>query len=201
MTTEFTQQKNAKTNAPIYLYTLFDYDGFGNDLNYAEWDSNITFDSIEYTAFPITHNEIGENSQGEIDSIKINISNVSRLIQYYLETYNFKGKKVRIRLVWLDRIDYPTDKLDFIYYIDSYTANESLVEFSLTPKTDVLQVVLPARMYSRNYCQWQFRSTECGYSIANEETCNRTKQRCKELQNYSRFGGFPSIPMRTVIIK
>ena len=195
----FNIQKNAQVNKPIYLYTLFDYDGEGNNLNWCEWDSNITFDSVEYEHAPITHDEIGENSQWQIDAVKVKTSNVSREIQAYLENYDFRGKEMRVRLVWYDKLDDADCKLDFTYYIDSYNADQQYVEFTLLPKVDVLDAVLPRRMYSRNYCGWVFKSSECGYS-GEETTCNRTKQRCKELNNYSRFGAFPGIPPRRIVI-
>jgi lambda family phage minor tail protein L len=196
----FTKEANKQVNKPIYLYTLFDYNGIGNDLNWCEWDSNITFDGVEYEHAGISHDEIGENAQGQIDGVKVKTSNISREIQANLETYDFRGKKLRVRLVWYDKLDDPDCKLDFIYFIDSYTADQEFVEFTLLPKTDVLSVVLPTRNYSRHYCGWIFKSSECGYA-GGETICNKTKQRCKELDNYQRFGGFPGIPSRTVIIQ
>lgn len=199
MNSDFIAQKNAKTNAPIYLYTIFDYDGLSNDLNLCEWDENITFDSVVYSAFPISHDELGDNSQNQTPEVKVRVSNVSRLFQYYLETYDLREKKVRIRLVWLDKLAVAEAKLDFIYYIHSYEANESMMSFSLLPRLDALSCALPKRTYSRNYCQWRFKGTECAYAGA-ETACNKTKQRCKELDNYVRFGGFPSIPARVLYV-
>jgi lambda family phage minor tail protein L len=196
---DFKEQKNKSTNSPIYLYTLYEYDG-SNNLYLAEWSEDITFDSQVYTSFPITHDDIGENSQNQTDEISITVGNVSRLIQSYLEDYEgLIGIKVKITIVWLDKLDNPDSKVEWTYYVDSVRANESDVSFTLRPKVNALSITLPARTYSRNYCQWKFKSDECGYS-GSETTCNRTKQRCKALGNYSRFGGFPSIPSRQMII-
>ncbi len=199
MDSDFLKQKNAITNAPIYLYTIYDYDGVGNNLNLAEWSEDIVFDGVTYSKFPISHDEVGENSQGQTPSIRIRIANVSRLIQYYLETYDWRGKKVLVRLVFLDKLAIADCKLDFIFYIDSYTANEKAAEFNLLPKVDALQITLPRRTHSRNYCQWRFKSDECGYAGAETE-CNKTKQRCKVLNNYVRYGGFPAIPSKKLYV-
>ncbi len=199
MNESFRTEKNKSTNVPIYLYTIYDYNGEGDNLNFAEWDEDIIFDEVTYHKFPIKHDEIGENTQNETPAIKVKISNVSRLIQYYLEAYDWRNKKVRIRLIWLDKLDEEDTKLDFIFYIDSYTANESIAEFLLLPKIDALGVILPKRVYSRNYCQWRFKGVECGYSGVEIE-CNKTKQRCKELNNYIRFGGFPAIPEKKMYV-
>jgi lambda family phage minor tail protein L len=194
-TPTFAQELNKPTNQPIFLYTLFAYDG-SSDLNLAGDKTNVTFDGVEYTAFPISHDVVSENSQGEINAVKLVVSNISRLIQGYLETYDLRDKKVRIRLVWRNRLAYPLDKIDFEYYIDSWSSDKDSVVFLLLPRISALGLKIPARIYSRNYCQWKnFKGTECGYAGA-ETTCNRTKQRCKELGNYKRFGGFPSIPTK-----
>ncbi len=190
---------NKQGKKPVFLYTVFNFDGASNDLHMAESKDDVVFDSVTYLATPISHDEIGENSQGEVEAVKVSVSNVSRVIQAYLETYDFGGKEVRVRLVFRDRLAYPDEKFDFTFYIDSYSANEKTAEFTLLPKLDVLGISLPARVYSRNYCQWKFKGTECAYAGA-ETTCNKTKQRCKEIGNYTRFGGFPSIPSRKVYV-
>lgn len=201
ITNAFKQEKNKETNQPIHLYTVYDYDDAGadHDLHFAEYAENVTFDGVEYLAFPLAHDTIGENTQGEIEAIKLTVCNISRLIQSYLELYDLKDKKVLVRLVWKDHLDDPDNKMDFVYFIDSYTANENNVEFTLLPKVDVLGLTIPRRVYSRYYCGWRFKGSECAYA-GSESSCNRTKQRCKELANFARFGGFPSIPSRQLYV-
>ncbi|MDD4873878.1 MAG: hypothetical protein PHE15_02745 [Dehalococcoidales bacterium] len=193
-------QKNSSTNKPIYLYTIFDYDGLSNNLYFAESDADVTYNGQLYTRFPITHESINDNAQGEIEGVKVSVSNVSRVIQSYLELYDWRKKRVVIRLVWADQLADTDAYIDFTYYIDSYTANEKMAEFSLLPKIDILDVNIPYRVYSRNYCSWKFKSTECGYSGATG-SCNKTKAACKAMaggSNYQRYGGFPSIPTRRI---
>jgi len=195
----FKSEKNKQTNQPIFLYTVYDYDGLGTNLYFTSYDANITYNGIEYTKFPITHENISEDNQGSIPTVKVRLSNVSREIQTYLESYDFRNKKVSIKLVWANQLN-DTDAYDEdIFYIDSYIADQNDVEFILTSKFDVLDIELPLRRYSRNYCGWKFKSTECGYSGA-ETSCNKTKTRCKELNNYSRFGAFPSIPTKKIFV-
>ncbi len=194
----FKQEKAKRENTPIFLYTLEKYDG-ANDLCLAGFDEDVIYNGITYSRFPITHEFVGENNQGQIDQVKVRLANVSRLIQLYLEQFDFRGKKVTIRMIWLDQLSDPDAFMDDIFYIDSYTADQNNVEFTLTGKFDVLGVDLPARRYSRNYCSWKFKSAECGYQGA-ELTCNKTKQRCKQLNNYQRFGAFPSVPARRIYV-
>ena len=125
---------------------------------------------------------------------------MSRLIQAYLEddeTYTFRGKKVTIKRVWRDQLGDGDAYTDDVYYIDSYSADQNNVTFTLTSKFDVLDVELPARKYSRNYCAWKFKSTECGYA-GTETVCNKTLTRCRVLENQLRFGGFPAVPSKRI---
>lgn len=189
----FLSEKNKKENRPIHLYTIEDYDGSGSALRFAEWSTDIVFGGQTYQKFPIKFVSISENNRGQIDTVQIVLANVSRLIQSYLEDFDFGGKKVTIRTVWENQLSDSSAYIDDIYYIDSYTADQDSVTFNLSGKLDILDVQLPRRTYSRNFCGWRFKSTECGYG-GSETTCNKTKQRCKQLINFQRFGGFPSIP-------
>lgn len=194
----FKEEKAKEENRPIFLYTLEKYDGV-NDLYLAGYDEDIVYDSITYQRFPIAHEFTGENTEGQIDQVRVRLSNVSRLIQSYLENTDFRGKKVTIRTVWANELSDPDAHIDDIFYIDSYTADQNNVDFALTSKFDVLGLDLPSRRYARNYCAWKFKSAECGYGGA-EASCNKTKARCKQLQNYKRYGAFPSVPQRRIYV-
>ena len=93
---EFKQEKNKKYNRPINLFTLYNYDGLGNNLKFAGNKTDITFDGITYTAAPIGLEPVSESTTGEIDSIRIKVGNADRLAQYYIEHYEFRGKKIGI---------------------------------------------------------------------------------------------------------
>lgn len=199
-TTTFKNEKNKAANRPIRLYLIEDYDGASNDLRFAEWDADVTFDSLVYTKFPITIDQIAENSRGSIDTVQVTVSNISRLIQSYLEDYDFRGKKVTIKTVFADQLADTTSVFEDIFYVDSYTADQNNVVFVLSSKFDLMDINLPGRLYSRNYCRWTFKGTECGYS-GSESSCKKIKSDCKvNKNNYARFGGFPSIQSRGVYL-
>jgi lambda family phage minor tail protein L len=189
-------EKNKPANQPIYLYTIEDYDG-SNDLNLAEYDTDIVYPTsggITYTRFPIKHDGIPENSQGEIDTFRVSVANVNRVIQAYLEGYDLRGKKVTITLVWANQLADSDANIKFIYYIDNYSVTQDAVEFALSSKYDIIDLTLPAGTYNRNYCRWKFKSTECGYTTP-QTTCDKRKTTCKNvMNNIARYGGFPSVP-------
>ena len=194
-------EKNKEKNSPIFLYAIYDYDGASNNLYFTAYDTDIVFAGVTYSRFPITHETMGENSSGQIDTVKIKVANVNRLIQGYLEDNDFRGKQVDIIMVFAEYLSSAAYKCVDTFYIDSYTADQSIVEFTLSTKFDILDVTIPHRKFIRNYCQWKFKSSECGY-VGAETSCNKTKADCKNVKNnFRRFGGFPSVPQQRTYIQ
>ena len=189
----FKQETRKRQTQPIFLYTIYDYDGEGNNKYFTAYDKNVIFDGIDYIRFPITHDVITENVKGEIDSTKVQLSNISRLIEYYLQNYDLRGKKISIKMVYANLLDDPDTYIEFSNYIDSYSSNVKDVIFNIMSKFDILGVVIPGRIYIKSHCQWIFKSDECGYSDGETE-CNKTRSRCRVLVNQKRFGAFPSSP-------
>jgi len=200
----FKEKSRARSKQPIFLYTVFDYLGTGVDKCFAAYSQDVDFDGVHYDKFPITHDQITENTKGEIDTTKVQMSNVSRLIEYYLQNYDLRGKKVSIKMVYADMLDDPDAYIEFSNYIDSYVSNVKDVVFTLMSKYDILNLMLPSILWLRDYCQWEFacpairalgRGAECGYTGSQTE-CNRTWQRCQVLENSRRFLGARGIPGR-----
>jgi len=205
----FKEKSRAREKQPIFLYTIYDYMGTGANKYFAAYNADVVFplgdeDEVTYDRFPITHDQITENTKGEIDSVKVQLSNVSRLIEYYLQNYDLRGKKVSIKMVFADMLDDPDAYIEFVNYIDSYTANVNDVVFTLMSKFDILNLSLPSVLWLRDFCQWEFacpavralsRGAECGYAGATT-TCNRTWQACQALGNSARFLGARGIPGR-----
>ena len=195
----FKNEKNKAQNQPIFLYTIYNYDGNNNNLYYAEYDSDVVYNGATYYKLPITHDYVGENTQGTIDAIEVTVSNVSREIQAYLELYEFRNKKVEITIVWANQLSDAAAFLKDTYYIDSIDATEQGVQFTLTSKFDVMVMTIPNRKYSRNYCSWKFKSAQCGYA-GSGTSCNKTFQQCEVYSNILRYGGFPSIPSYAIYV-
>jgi phage-related protein len=195
----FISEKNKQENAPIHLYVIHDYDG-SNTLYLTSQKEDKTFDGQVYTSYAISHDSVGENKGGKADQVTLKIGNVARLFQAYFEAYDFRGLKVTIKTIFSDTIATAAAVMSDVFYIDSYDADQQNAIIHLTSKWDVLEYKLPARKYARNYCQWKFKSTECGYA-GGETECNKSLTRCKVLDNQLRFGGFPSIPSKRIFIR
>jgi len=200
----FITEKNKLTNRPVWLFTIYDYDslGLGHNLNYAGWDADVVFAGVTYTRFPIKIDYTANNTTGQIDSVTITLGNVSRLVQASLEAYEFRGKKVKCQMVFIDQLADASAVIQDTYYIDTYTAYANNVVFTLSSKFDVLNLQCPSRIYMRTFCYWKFKSTECGYAGATT-SCNKTASACKAMlggSNFARFGGFPSVPQDSIYI-
>ena len=66
----------------------------------------------------------------------------------------------------------PNAKMVETWYIDRIASeNQQLVEFELAPKLDLVNVNLPGRTFEE-FCPWEYRGTECGYSSSNCFTIN-----------------------------
>lgn len=199
LTSDFIKEKNKLSNKPITLYEIVNYNDGNDSLYLTSYDEDVVFNSITYIKFPITHEAISENTTGEIDTVNVRVSNVSKEIQGYLELYDLRSKAIIISTVFANLLDNSLNVLPHTYYVDSVTAGVEEVNFACTSKFDLLKLEIPARKYWRNHCSWKFKGTECAY--AGEATsCNKTFTACKALANSLRFGGFPSIPSRQVFL-
>lgn len=169
----FIEQKNAKTNLPVWLYRV---EILGDDdLYFAEYDEDIPFWELNssvyttrtYLAFPIRHSGISENTEGQIDQLTLSIGNVSREIQDFIEEHaGLRGNKVTIWKVYRENCadgssPSQTAYVQAVYYIDSVVCNERQVDFTLSSKLDVDRVSIPLRIVTRDYCPWVYKGYGC----------------------------------------
>ena len=194
----FIYRKNLQFVKPIYLYAI-QYEPMANKwLYYTSRRGGVEFAGREYKEKTISHDRMTENVSGRIESVNLAIANLDREIQYYIDAYNgLKQRKILIKTVYEEELDDPTCFDEQEFYIKDCTATKKEARFTLASKFDVLEITAPRRKYIRDRCQFRFKGTDgnCGYTgIA--ESCNRTIQRCIELNNISRFGAMPAIPMK-----
>lgn len=145
---------------------------------------NVTFDGVEYTAFPLKVAAAQINTDGSIDKTSITVANVSREMMNYVETYNgLRSQRVKIKSVYenvLDFVYFPqpdgtvvtadntaknnTAYIEEEYFIDTYTATEQVVIFQLEPIID-LNIRIPRRRYMVDTCYWKYKDmTTCKHS-------------------------------------
>jgi len=144
--------------------------------------TNIVFNGITYTAFPIEAQGFEIDGKGQLPRPKIRAANIRGIISTYLNSLDdFVGAKFTRRRVFakfLDAVNFPNNINPFgtpdptaqfpdeIFYIDRKTAeNRVFVEWELVTALEAPQAKLPNRMMLANQCIWKYRDgASCGYS-------------------------------------
>lgn len=150
-------------------------------------DSNfdVTYDGIDYIRFPFQFSEITVSSDGSIDKASVSIANVSRDFMYYIEDCDgLRNRRVAVKSVFELFLDFiytpepdgtvtsvvnpkadPEAYIEDEYFIDTYTANEKVIQFQLDPIID-FNIRLPRRVFTPSSCYWQKFGDPltCGYN-------------------------------------
>lgn len=173
-----------------------------------------------YLRFPVEAEGFSYEGKGQLPRPTIRVSNIFGTITALLLTLprGLEGAKVtRIRTLarYIDAANFeggvnpygtPDSASEFpreIYYIDrKSTETRDVVEFELAAAFDLAGVRLPKRQCISNICQWEYRSTECGYtgtSYFNEndvpvsglqyDVCGKRLSSCQ-----ARFGANSELP-------
>ena len=184
------KNKIATSSVLMILAEITFNDDASTVVRLARNNEDITFEGNVYTAFPFEIDTINFE-KGRIPSIALRVSNVSRLVQTYLEdTDGAVGSTVR--LIVVNSTDYTSDlsDLELTYNIVDSSADAKWVSFTLGMPSP-LNKRFPLYKYIANHCNWaaNFKGVECQYAGA-ETTCTGTLTRCRELSNSEHFGGF-----------
>lgn len=152
-------------------------------------NENVTFDGETYICFPFDLEPFTENSEGEIPSVILRVSNVTQLIHSYLEELDGAvGATVIVRVVNSQYLSENYSELEYTFSILSVSANSEWLTFTLGAENPLRRRFPPYRFIA-NHCHWDFKSVECGYS-GSETVCDRSYERCSVLGNVVRFGGY-----------
>jgi len=155
-----------------------------------EWPAG---SGTRWVAFPFELGEVSENSKGELPSLQLKVSNVTRIIQQYLEQYaGGTDATVILRVVMSEHLDLTTPELTEVFSVKSTSTDTMWAYFNLGPDYALTQR-FPTDRYMQNFCPFKFKGIKCGYS-GPLTTCNKTLKDCRERNNSKRFGGFPGIP-------
>lgn len=170
----FLAEANAETKRPITLYRVEISDtpaATGEaDLYYADYDTDVNFfetnSSVDtartYLKAVIKRGEVSLNATGQIDSMTVSISNVSREIQAFLEARDgLRRRKVTIRTVFADQLADQDAYVEDVFYVDHVNCDAKIAAFSLSSKLDILDVKVPRRMFRRAFCQWVYAGVGC----------------------------------------
>jgi len=154
-------------------------------------------------AFPFTINEISENSSGEVPLVTVQISNVTRVLDQYIElyysyilTYGYSPISVSICVINTKVIAADSDaapEVDHLFELKQPKADPEWATFILSASNPYNRR-FPQNRILRNHCRYKFKGTDgrCGYTGA-ATSCDHTLLSCRALGNSMRFGNAPGV--------
>ena len=188
------------------------------------WNRNIIWQGQTFEPLPLEVTGLEMRSDGKASAPSLamanNIAGVQNAVSAYCLQFNdFAGAKlkvIRTLAKYLDAENFsagnatanPSEKREQIWFIEQKTSeNAQQVTFELSNPVDFEGLKIPTRQIS-NYCNWEYRSEECGYigsamfTEKDEPTdnpaldrCNYRTSGCRCRENELHFGGFPASSM------
>ena len=188
------------------------------------WHRNIIFNGQTFEPMALQVSGLEMRSDGKASAPTLSMANNIKGIQgavtaYCLQFGDFAGAKIKVITTlakYLDAENFsagnatanPSEKREQIWFIEQKTSeNAQQVTFELSNPVDFEGLKIPTRQIS-NYCNWEYRSEECGYIGAamftekDEPTdnpaldrCNYRTSGCRCRENELHFGGFPASSM------
>lgn len=187
------------------------------------WLQNIIWQGETFEPMSLEVSGLEMRSDGKASAPTLSMSNKINGIQgavsaYCLQFSDFAGAKLKVITTlakYLDAENFSSgnpftqnEAKEQLWYIEQKTSeNAQAVTFELSNPIDFEGLKIPVRQIS-NYCQWEYRSEECGYMGAerftdkDESTDNPALDKCsKRLSgcecrfkkgNVLRFGAFPA---------
>lgn len=158
---------------------------------------NITYGGQTYTKFAMEV-EFQDDSQGKLPECVIRLSNVSRVIEAYLQSLDGAvDTVVTLTFVNTDNLTEDYSDLSWSYYILGTESDENWITFSLGIY-NLLEKPFPNQKYQTLTCRYRtFKGLECSYS-GPYATCDRSYDACTARNNTDRFGGFLGLSDKSV---
>jgi lambda family phage minor tail protein L len=158
---------------------------------------DITWNGTTWVAFPFEIGDIEESGKGELPQFEIRVSNVTRVIQSYLEEANGGvGAKVTLRVIHSDHLDQTTAFLEEKFMVKGTSSDAQWVTFTVGGAQNVTRR-FPGVRVMKNFCPFKYGKIQCGVpstTFMAFPECNRSLTACRERGNSKRYGGVPSIP-------
>lgn len=188
------------------------------------WMRNIIWQGQTFEPMALEVSGLEMRSDGKASAPTLSMANNIGGIQgavsaYCLQFGDFAGAKLKVITTlakYLDAENFstgnptanPSEKREQIWFIEQKTSeNAQQVTFELSNPVDFEGLKIPTRQIS-NYCNWEYRSEECGYigsamfTEKDEPTdnpaldrCNYRTSGCRCRENELHFGGFPASSM------
>jgi hypothetical protein len=134
---------------------------------------------------------------GSQQSVKLSIKDYSKAVQGRMQAYGGGiGFKVTMMVVNAGALDLPAEISEYFEVVGADAANY-VCNFTLGAENALTQM-FPRRRQTKDFCQWRYKGTECGYAGV-LSTCDLTlagTNGCNAHANTIRFSAFPGISNR-----
>jgi lambda family phage minor tail protein L len=199
--------------------TVNDHLYFHNGTN--ELSQPVVWQGVTYQPFPIKVEGFETTTKGTLPRPSMAVANVSGILWPLMRDYDdLVGAKVirrRTYARYLDSANFPTTNAsadpsqhlpDDVYFVErKVSANKAQAVWELASVLDLQDVKLPARDVVVNFCPWDYRGPECGYTGTNyfdvtgaavgslaQDVCSKalTSGCKKRFSDILPFGGFPA---------
>ncbi len=194
-------EKNKLATANVWLIALkITIPGVADPIRVVQNNENVTWAGFSWIAFPFELDPITEESKGEVPRVVLRVSNVSRVMDAYIQTYDVYCKTNGVSPVTLNiyilnsgNLSDATPVAEYIYDLIQPKLNAIWATFVLGASNPFTQRFPPYRIL-KNHCRYVFKDANCAYA-GGIATCNKTLARCREIFGSSdpRFGGFPGV--------
>lgn len=196
ISTEAVQRKNSLAESDPWLLLL--------EINYPDetpirlvWNTeSISWDGETWEAAAFELGDQEESNEDDTPSVKLGVVDIERKLIPLIDQYGGGiGAEVIIRVVHSAYLDNNTPELEEDYEIIDVSVDAQLrVNFKLGAE-NLSNYRSPPDIFLQSHCRYkEFKGDLCGYD-GDEKDCDRTFERCRELGNQKRFGGFPGLPL------
>lgn len=135
-------------------------------------DKESGFSIVDYEPLPIVATGFEKATKGQIPTPELTVSNVFGTLSEAIEDLDdLIGAKLIRRRTFFKHLtnqsdtNYSESFPNDVFYIErKINENNLLVTFALASPLDLEGLQLPKRIVTQNYCVWEYRGTECGYT-------------------------------------
>jgi len=133
-------------------------------LRFARNTEDVTFEGHTFTAFPFEIEPTSQDTHGEIPTVTLRVSNVTRLLQQYLDELDGGvGSTVRVIVVNLNLLSEDYSELEMTFDVLGCYSDVDWAVFTLGAPNPLRQR-FPLERYLALHCSFTYRSVECGYA-------------------------------------
>jgi len=195
-----TQEKNKLGTDSVFLVLLEVHIPGVPTVRITNNSEDVTWREEIWLSFPFEISDINEGANGEIPQWVITMDNRQRVMEKYLQDYDYylkingiEGNEIFCNCYITNSKDLAnTEAIKEVYFeLSQPTTTSEVATFTLTANSPFRKYV-PRRKYLKLFCAWKFKSVECGYT-GTGDTCDKGLVQCRAYGNSARFGGFPSV--------